>query len=1087
MPLQKQSVNINFQQGLDTKTDPFQVAVGKFLNLQNSIFTKAGLLQKRNGFEQLAGLANGYSFLTTFNGNLTAIGQDLASYSQGAGLWNNVGPIYPCDLTTLPLIRSNLSQIQCDSAISSNGLVCTVYIESGGVVSPAYKYAVADSVTGQMVIPPSFIVSSAADIRGSPRVFALGNYFVIVYTILISGTNHLQYFAISSQVPTQITAPMDISTTVTPSLSTPNFDGVVSDNNLYIAWNNSVGGQSIKITYITQYLTSTGTTVFSNAGHVTATTMSVCADASTGNIFAAYYDTVSGLGYIFGVDSQLQPLTTMTAPVEWTTNPDVANVAAVAQDGLVSIYYEVNNAYGYDPSIATNFIDLVTCTSSGAVSSPTTIIRSVGLASKAFILNGAIYFLAAYDSLYQPTYFLLNATGSIIAKLAYSNGGGYLQFGLPSVNVNGDTANIAYLYKDLIIPVNKTVGTTNVGVGVYTQTGINLSSFTLNTDAIATSEIGGNLLVSGGFLWAYDGVQPVEQNFFVWPDSVEVHGSNTTGLLNVSYTYEYVATYEWTDNQGNAYRSAPSIPVTFNILAPPVSFTATTTTSSNVLTVISSFTGLQDGQGVSGSGIPGGTYITDVDFDAGTVTLSAAITGSGSAGVTITITSEVSSATIYVPMLRLTYKVNNPVKIVLYRWSSNQQTFYQVTNFVVPNLNNVTTDYITINDGLSDSEIVGNSILYTNGGVVEDIGPPATSVMALYKSRLFLVDAEDRNLLWYSKQVIEATPVEMSDLFTIYIPPTTAAQGNTGPITALSAMDDKLIIFKKDAIYYLTGVGPDNTGANNDFSDAVFITSTVGCANPNSIVFIPNGLMFQSDKGIWLLGRDLSTNYIGAPVEAYNQYLVESSLNIPGTNQVRFTLNNDTTLMFDYFYQQWGTFVGIPALSSTLYQSLHTFINSYGQVLQESVGTYSDGPNPVLMSFTTSWLNLAGLQGYQRAYFLYLLGSYISPHKLSVQIAYEYNGSPTQSTLISPTNFSGYYGSDPVYGNASVYGGSISLEQWRVHLQQQTCQSMQITVSEQFDSFFGTPAGAGLTLSGINLVVGLKKQYRPIAAAQSVG
>ena len=74
-------------------------------------------------------------------------------------------------------------------------------------------------------------------------------------------------------------------------------------------------------------------------------------------------------------------------------------------------------------------------------------------------------------------------------------------------------------------------------------------------------------------------------------------------------------------------------------------------------------------------------------------------------------------------------------------------------------------------------------------------------------------------------------------------------------------MDDKLIIFKKDAIYYITGTGPDNTGANGTFSDATFITSTVGCANPSSIVLMPNGIMFQSDKGIWLLDRQLGTTY----------------------------------------------------------------------------------------------------------------------------------------------------------------------------------------------------------------------------------
>ena len=99
--------------------------------------------------------------------------------------------------------------------------------------------------------------------------------------------------------------------------------------------------------------------------------------------------------------------------------------------------------------------------------------------------------------------------------------------------------------------------------------------------------------------------------------------------------------------------------------------------------------------------------------------------------------------------------------------------------------------------------------------------------------------------------------------------------------------------------------------------------------------------MFQSDKGIWLLGRDLSTSYIGAPVQSLTlNATVLSALNIPATNQVRFTLDSGITLMYDYYYSQWGTFTGVPGISSTLYQSLHTYINSFGQVFQETPGLY---------------------------------------------------------------------------------------------------------------------------------------------------
>ncbi|NDG86202.1 MAG: hypothetical protein EBX52_14330, partial [Proteobacteria bacterium] len=51
--------------------------------------------------------------------------------------------------------------------------------------------------------------------------------------------------------------------------------------------------------------------------------------------------------------------------------------------------------------------------------------------------------------------------------------------------------------------------------------GVNLASFDFTTDGIVGAEIGGNLNLSGGFMWAYDGFLPVEHGFHLWPDNVE--------------------------------------------------------------------------------------------------------------------------------------------------------------------------------------------------------------------------------------------------------------------------------------------------------------------------------------------------------------------------------------------------------------------------------------------------------------------------------------------------------------------------------------------------------------------------------------
>lgn len=1092
MPIQPQPIVINFAQGMDTKTDPKQVSIGKFLSLKNSVFDQGGLLQKRNGYGLLSVLPNtSNSYITTLNNNLTAIGPSISAYNETNETWVSKGQIAPMEISTLPLIRNNLNQTQVDTAVSANGLVCTAYTELNNSTS-TYKYAIADAVTGQNIVAPRAIPVTSGTVTGSPRVFILGNYFIVMFTNVISGASHLQYIAISIINPTIVTTNVNIATYV--SSSALSWDAVLANNMLVIAYNTTTGGQAVKIQSLSAALVLSAAKSFPG---YTANLMSLTVDSTNASvpiIYISFYTSGATAGFTAVVD---QSLNTILPPVQVFNSLSVVNITSTASNGTCTIFYEVTNAYSYDSGIPSNYIGYSTITplvgtqfhsvfSSGAssitassaaklvtgmtivdittpahIAANTTItvsgtslalsfatagnsasspgdllgaatvttqevaIRGVGLASKAFTCSGTVYFLANYQSPYQSSYFLVNGSTStaaspqIVGKLAYSNGAEtYNVLGLPNVTVNGTVAQVPYLFRDAVQAVNKN---TNVPAGtqvagIYSQTGINLGTFNITTSAaIDTSEIANVLNISGGFGWMYDGYLPVEQNFLLWPDSVEVAASGTSGSI-ANGTYYYQCTYEWTDNQGNAYRSAPSIPVS------------------------------------------------------------------------VVLNSTDDSINVSLPMLRLTMKTANPVKLVIYRYSVAQPIYYQVTSISAPILNDPTVDSYTWNDTLADASILGNNILYTNGNVVEDVNPPAYNITTLFDTRQWVVDAEDKSLLWYSKQVIENTPVEFSELFTFYVAPNVGTTSSSGPITGLAPMDDKLVIFYKDKLVYINGIGPDNTGANNQYSQPIFITSTVGCANQASIALMPDGLMFQSDKGIWLLGRDLSTKYIGAPVAAFNSSTVTSANAIPGTNQVRFTLDSGQTLMFDYYYGQWATFVGVGAIGSCIYQNLHTFINQYGQVLQETPNIYLDGTNPVLLSFLTGPIQLQGIAGYERVWEFLLTGSYVTPHLLNVQIGYDYGPLSEQAILdVTSQNATGVYGSDQLYGQTTPYGGPASLENWRVQLSTQKCKAFQISLEEVYDPSTGVVAGAGFTMSAITCVVGLNKGWAPIKASTTSG
>lgn len=992
MPLNKQGINIPFGQGLDTKTDPNQVSIGKMLALQNIIFDKGAQLHKRDGFGLLATLpVETNTVLSTHNLNLISTGKDLYAYNTASDTWSDRGTIQPVGIDVQPLVRDAKTKTNPCSAVAANGLVCTTYGDGSAVY-----YQITQN--GQ-IIKAQTALPTGAEV---PTVEILGNNFCIIYNFL-----NVNYSLKCLTIP--IATPTAAGTTTTLQSTTVGLNNpwgvTVANNTLYFAWNDIVAG-----TLFVNWMNSALQVGAAQDTGKAATMVSVTADV-TGKlpiVWVSGYDSSIKKIYSSAWSFHIAYPPLLAATLIVTTSEPATYMASAAADNVLTLFYSTLVS-GKPLYIAKH-----TCTLAGTASAATVIRRSVGVASKPFFLSdGSGYIFAIYslnDTSLQPTYFLLDFSGNILARIAPSNAS-LSQFGPHPVPVINDIVYFTYAVKDFVASINTKEGGVQAPGGLFSLNGVNLATITINDSPQYSSEIGGSLHLTGGQLWQYDGTTPVEHGFHVFPEGISLAKTNSTGTI-ANGTYYYKVCYEWTDAAGNIHRSAPSLPV----------------------------------------GI-----VLDAAEDTITVTL---------------------------PTLSLTAKTN--VRIVCYRWSLAQQTYYMVSSITSPTLNDPTTDTVTFTDTNPDANILGNTILYTNGNVVENIAAPASYASALFKGRLFIIYAENRNLLGYSKQVIEATPVEMSDLFTIYVAPTSGAQGSTGPMTALSAMDDKLIIFKKDAIYYLTGTGPDNTGANNDFNDPVYISGTVGCANQKSIVQTPLGLMFQSDKGIWLLGRDLSTMYIGAPVEDYNTQTIVSGLTIPGSNQVRFTLENGAVLMYDYYFQQWCTFSGIPGLSSCLYNGLHTYLNRFGQVLQETKNRFLDNTTPVTIKFTTAWIKLTDLQGFQRAYFFYLLGKYVSPHKLGLSIAYDYDPSIKQTIVFTPSNTINVYGENSPYGSGP-YGGESTVEQFRVFLSQQKCQAIQITVEEAYDSTQSKPAGGGLTLSGINMVIGAKKGYPVLRPSKSVG
>ncbi len=453
-----------------------------------------------------------------------------------------------------------------------------------------------------------------------------------------------------------------------------------------------------------------------------------------------------------------------------------------------------------------------------------------------------------------------------------------------------------------------------------------------------------------------------------------------------------------------------------------------------------------------------------------------------SPAVTLTLNQTTNSITFAIPTLTLTKKDN--VRLVVYRTRNaltGDPLLYRVTNVINPTLNDPTVDYIPFTDTFNDTSIDANDILYcspdTQGQLItlENLPAPNCNLIVSYKNRLFIAGTDNPNQLSYSKTVVTGEAIAFNDLFTLNMDP------KGGPISALAILDSNIIIFKESTMYLLSGLGPTNTGAQNDFQDPQMIASDIGCIEPNSIVLVSSlGLFFKSTKGIWLLNRTLQTEWIGSSVDNFSSQVIVSADQVPGTNQVRFTCSDGPALVYDYYWKQWGTYTNHIAIDAGIWNSNYYFIRSNGTINLETPNHYIDDTTPINIKITTGWLSFAGIENYQKVNSFMILGDYIGPHKLNVSTAYDGASFTFQRTIDTTTIFDiNVFGQQNPYGQNSPFGGTFADENFRV-IMSQRCSRIMIKI-EEVD--VGSPSAA-VTLIGLNIKVGQKRGLTKVPANQ---
>lgn len=1037
----KQSIPITFTGGLDTKTDPKQIAPTDFLELNNMVFSKGGSLVKRNGFETLGTGIN--TPVPTVNFSKVPVSLETAkkvfsyndellindnwnlySYQGNDGTWNYKGRSTVVDVSSDSIVSDAISYEEADMSLDAvNELRFFSFFDA---TSSRLFYSFQDSTTGQIIVNKQQISSFPLLVgpAGKPKCVSY-NGTNFVFFVAINGLAQelwVQQFNGSVAVGTPVAVITNLNAT------NPNYDIWLrtGTGQMYFAYYTAAGAMTIQI--VNQNLTLGASQTFAETP-----TNGINIFPGFGNIWLAWASATETKYLITQLD--LSGVVTPATLIDNTAgiSNNVNNITGVydSLNDRAYFFWDRWTVYsGFPGYTGTAEIFVNIRDSAGASLYFKRFIGSLNIASKAFLFNSVPHILASYTyptfsqiintttfaatkslAVPQATTFLLNLYNtdssmgsanfeSVVANIAATiqpNQSAWLKPSsgyLPNVN-----ALQSGIYETAIRFNSNYAFETSPEDPYFAPTGVLLTKLDFINSKPSVEVLGNNALIGSGQVAMYDSGIVCEQNFHIYPNAIEqTPSTGAGGAISVvgNSTYGYIFVYEWIDNQGQVHRSYPS-----PVMTP----------------------------------IKAGTNYT---FAAGTTN---------------------GYVTLTVPMLQVTNKPGTQVVVNIYRTLANGDIYYLLGSFGTK-ANDPSIQTTTYLDSAPDDQIRGNLQLYTTGALGYT-APPAVKFISNFKSRAIIIPAEEKNAFWYSNQTLPNFPVQ----FTPYFVQNVNSVG--GEITATAYMDDKLIIFKSGkvpgpSILFMVGQGPAPSGANNDFGDPLPISIDVGCVEKTSITQSPVGLIFKSNKGIFLLDRSLQTTYIGAAVEKYNDKTVISGQLIPNTTQVRFILNDGTMLMFDYFYKRWATFTTPAAVSDCVWQGEHCFVTSAGQVYKEKPNTFADGITPVYMSFKTAWIKLANLQNYQRAYFYYLLGECQSATQLELKTYFDFAAAAAQTNLITPN-----------------VGELLT---WRIFLANQRCQAFQISLEEKN----GT-VGEGFNLSGLNLVAGLKSSFIPQPNAYTVG
>ena len=483
----------------------------KLTDLQNGRYTVGSQISKRLGYTSMSqDIAGTTSKLTTGDG-LTSFqdellefsGSKLYSYSNGITKWVDRGSYLSLKVNATDVIR-NTSEVRNQDSCIASGLILYAYeqYDTSGTLEGVFA-TVVDQTSGAVLQSETLIDASAIN----PRCVGIGTNPTLVYV----DTSSSPYVAKSIQVdvdnPTQFKTANTLVSDVNPT--NPNIDVDIystdqSSGSAVFAYKNN-SGTNVSVGYIN----NDGVVGSPGVGFPSVTNISG-ADATDGvaitvdtvntsnptvnRIYVAYFSTASSQGIIL---KRLTSILTVedTETIQATSTKIDGCSLLLKQDGDLQITYTLNATNTYDHKIRTAVYD----PGSSAITSAAADLKlSVGLASKMFEYLSKIYMIAVHETDLQPTYFVMDTTGLIVAKMLPGTAGGLPNKTLMPSVVSGSSGLFEFggLVRTRLVSKNN---------DLFSLAGISRMELDFTSvERFESAELGENLHVGGGFVSIYN-------------------------------------------------------------------------------------------------------------------------------------------------------------------------------------------------------------------------------------------------------------------------------------------------------------------------------------------------------------------------------------------------------------------------------------------------------------------------------------------------------------------------------------------------------------------------------------------------------